>query len=108
MAKTRQRAREERERVAALAAAERERETARAAARRERRARVAGWLPRSRRPVGELAAKRALRLRMTLAVLIVANVLVYLTTRDLRTLALTLVVSLLVAPVVFTLLQRRR
>ena len=108
MAKTRQRARAERERVAALAAAERERETERAAARRERRARVARWLPRSRRPVGELATRRAVRVRMTLAVLVVANVLVYLTTRDLRTLALTLVVSVLVSPVVFTVLQRRR
>lgn len=108
MAKTRQRAREERERLAALAAAERERSGVREAARRGRRARLTGWVPKAQRPVGVLAAKRAAQLRMTVAILIAANVVVYLVTRDLRTVALTLVVSVLVAPVVFTMLHRRR
>ncbi len=107
MAKTRQRAREERERLAALASAERERAAAKDAARRSRRARWSLASRRGGRPGGVLAARRATYVRMTVAILAVFNLFVFLVTRD-WTVVLTLVVSVLVAPVVFTLISRKR
>ena len=107
MAKTRARARAERERLAAIAAAERATTAAHAARKRARRARLTGWLPRRSRPGGVLAEKRRTQQRMTVAVLVAAVVLVFLVTRSWPAVALAVVASLLVGPVLYTMLSRK-
>jgi len=116
MAKTRQRARAERERLAAIAAAERQAVAERAARMRQRRARLARILDTvgirrgssgRGRPGGVLAARRARTARMTWAGLVAIVVVVWLITHNLAAVALTVVAGALVAPVVYTLISRK-
>ena len=109
MSKERKRRREEREQLAAQAAAVREAE-ARRLARREARVRaVTSRLPqRHSRQTGILAERRRNQLGLTFAVLAAVNVLVFAFSPDWSMRALVLVVSVLAAPVVYTMLFGRR
>ncbi|WP_017933844.1 hypothetical protein [Nocardioides sp. Iso805N] len=115
----RARARAERERLAAEAAAER---TARAAAAARRRARldklgvrfdklgVRSLSPSTRgrgRQTGALAVRRRNQTRLLIALLVVANVVVWLIDPSWAARALALVASVLVAPVLYTVLFRK-
>jgi hypothetical protein len=109
MAKARAIARAERERAAALAAAERRAAQLRHARRRRRRERLIGWLPR--RPkgaAGVLARKRRHQAEAVLVLLLVLNVFVWFAVPAMSGRALALVASVLVAPVLYTVLFRRR
>ncbi|MDH2416676.1 hypothetical protein [Nocardioides sp. CER19] len=108
MAKARALARAERERVAAEQAARREAESARLARRAARRRALTGWIPARRgRTAGVLARRRRRRVEVVLAVLLVANVLVWFVDRSWSASALAAVASVLVAPVLYTVLFRR-
>lgn len=117
MAKTRQRARAERERLAAIAAAERRAAAERTARRRARRARLdrmVGGLRRwtigvsgRGRPTGVLAQRRARQGRLTVVALAAVLLLVWLVTQNLAAVALAAVAGALVAPVVYTLISRK-
>ncbi|MGH3352630.1 MAG: hypothetical protein ACRDPS_18330 [Nocardioides sp.] len=110
MAKTgaRAKARAERERLAAAAAEERAGRQARSAERQARRQRLTGWIP-ARRPRANsaLAERRRRNVRILVVVLLLLNALVYLITEDVGTVVFAGVASVLVAPVVYTLLFRR-
>ena len=104
----RAKARAERERLAAQAAEERAARAARSASRRARRERLTGWLPARRsRPNSALAERRRRNVRILIVVLLLLNALVYLVTEDVGTVAFSAIASVLVAPVVYTLLFRR-
>jgi Flp pilus assembly protein TadB len=104
----RAKARAERERLAAQAAEERAARAARSASRRARRERLTGWVPARRsRPVSALAERRRRNVRILIVVLLLLNALVYLVTEDVGTVAFSAIASVLVAPVVYTLLFRR-
>jgi len=108
MAKTRAIARAERERAAAEQAARRQAEAARRARRDRRRQALTGWLPRRRTgSAGVLARKRRRRAEVVLALLLVANVLVWFAVPAPSARALAAVASVLVAPVIYTVLFRR-
>jgi Flp pilus assembly protein TadB len=109
MSKERARRREAREREAAIVAAAR----ASQAERRERRAArgraLESRLPRRRpRPTGVLAARRRRQTGATVALLLVLNVVVWFVFPEWAARAMVLIVSLLAAPVLHTLLFRRR
>ena len=109
MSKERAQRREAREREAAIVAAAK----ASAAERRERReARsraVRSRLPvRHSRETGVLAARRRKQTGATVAMLLVLNVLVWVVFPDWAVRAMALIVSLLAAPVLYTMLFRRR
>lgn len=104
----RAKARAERERLAAEAAEERAARAARSAERRARRERLTGWVPARRsRPVSALAERRRRNVRILIVVLLLLNALVYLVTEDVGTVVFSAIASVLVAPVVYTLLFRR-
>ncbi|WGL53880.1 hypothetical protein P5P86_08625 [Nocardioides sp. BP30] len=110
----RARARAERERLAAEAAAERVVREASIARRRQRLARIgvsASRLgPRRRRrgrQTGILAARRRTQTRLLIALLVVANVVVWLIEPSWAGRALALIASVLVAPVLYTVLFRK-
>lgn len=104
----RAKARAERERQAAKAAEERAARAARSAERRARRERLTGWVPARRsRPSSALAERRRRNVRILIVVLLLLNALVYLVTEDVGTTAFAAVASVLVAPVVYTMLFRR-
>jgi hypothetical protein len=108
MAKARALARAERERVAAEQAARRAAQAARLARRSARRDRLTGWLPTVRvRRRGALATRRRRQVEVMVAVLVVANVLVWFVTPSGSARALAAVASVLVAPVLHTVLFRR-
>jgi len=111
MAKTRAKARAERERLAAEAAARRERDLARRARRRALWKRVTGWIPASwrgrNRQSGALAAKRRKQRWLTFLVLLVVNVVAWFVEPTWAAHAFVLVASVLVAPVLYTMLFRR-
>ena len=111
MAKTRAKARAERERLAAAAAAKRERENARRARRRVWARRLTGWIPASwrghNRQSGALAAKRRKQRWATFLVLLVINVVVWFVDPTWSARAFVLVASVLIAPVLYTVLFRR-
>lgn len=104
----RAKARAERERLAAEASEERAARAARSAERRARRERLTGWVPARRsRPKSALAERRRRNVRILIVVLLLLNALVYLVTEDVGTVVFAGVASVLVAPVVYTLLFRR-
>jgi len=108
MSKERQKRRAEREREQAVRAAARAAEVERRERRAARRRAITSKLPRfAKRPVGALAEKRRNQLSMTICLLAALNVLVWIAFPDWGTRALVLVVSVLVAPVVHTMLFRR-
>jgi hypothetical protein len=108
VSKERQRRRAEREAAASALAERRRAEADRQARKDARRERLVGWVPRpAARPTGLLAEKRARQLRGTVAVLIAVNLLVFAFTRDWRLTGLTLVASVLAAPVVHLILTRK-
>jgi hypothetical protein len=109
MSKERAQRREAREREAAIVAAAR----ASTAERRERRAArsraVRSRLPvRHSREIGVLAARRRKQTGATVAMLLVLNVLVWVVFPEWPARAMVLIVSLLGAPVLHTMLFRRR
>jgi hypothetical protein len=78
------------------------------AARRARRERLLGWVPARRsRPASALAERRRRNVRILVVVLLLLNALVYLVTEDPGTVLFAAIASVLVAPVVYTLLFRR-
>ncbi|MFE6509524.1 hypothetical protein ACFVDI_18600 [Nocardioides sp. NPDC057767] len=104
----RAKARAERERLAAAAAESRAAREAKEAARRARRKRLLGWVPARRsRPASALAERRRRNVRILVAVLLLLNAMVYLVTEDIGTVVFAAIASVLVAPVVYTLLFRR-
>ncbi|MFD7075717.1 hypothetical protein ACFV9G_16015 [Nocardioides sp. NPDC059952] len=104
----RAKARAERERLAAVAAEERAARDARSAERRARRERLARWVPARRpRPASALAERRRRNVRILVVVLLLLNALVYLVTEDVGTVVFAAIASVMVAPVVYTLLFRR-
>lgn len=113
MSKERARRREERERAAAALATARAAEAER---RRRRDARVqtltrpvTRWLPeRRRRPGGILAQRRRRQTGLLVAGLVFLNVVTWLVSADWAVRAGVLMVCLLTAPVLHTLLFRRR
>jgi hypothetical protein len=108
MAKTRAIARAERQRAAAAAAERRAAEEAKRARQAARRRALAGWLPARRTgPVGVLTRKRRRRVEALLAVLLAVNVLVWFAAPSWSARALAAVASVLVAPVLHTVLFRR-
>jgi hypothetical protein len=112
MSKERQQRRAERQAAAAELAERRAAETERQArkdARHERLTRwLTGWLPRpAARPSGTLAEKRRRQAGGTFAVLVAVNLLVFAFTRDWALTGLTLVASLLGAPIVHMMLFRK-
>lgn len=107
MAKARALARAERERVGAEQAARRETEAARSARRAARRDRLTRWWPTRRRRPGVLARRRRRQVEVLLAVLVVVNALVWFVAPSWSARALAAVASVLVAPVLFTVMFRR-
>jgi hypothetical protein len=108
VSKERQRRRAEREAAAAVLAQKRAAEADRQARRDARREKLTGWVPRPRaRQTGLLAEKRRRQAGMTFAVLVALNLLVFAFTRDWYLTALTLVASLLGAPIVHMILTRK-
>ncbi|NYI76553.1 hypothetical protein [Nocardioides panzhihuensis] len=104
----RAKARAERERLAAAAAEGRAAEQARSARRRVRKERLTGWIPARRsRPDSALAERRRRNVRTLVVVLLLLNALIYLITEDVGTVLFAAIASVLVAPVVYTLLFRR-
>ncbi len=109
MSRERARRRAEREREQAVKAAARAAEAERRERREARRRALTARLPRWRRaPVGRLAERRRNEQRLTFTLLAAANVLTWVVFHDWATRLLVLVVTLLVAPVVHTMLFRRR
>lgn len=104
----RARRRAERERLAAEAAALREAAAARQARRDARRDRLVGWVPRPA-PVesGSLAARRRQRSGLVVAFVLTLNVLVWLGTTEWAARLLVALLSVLVAPVVVSVLNRK-
>ena len=109
MSKERKLRREEREREVAEAAVAREAEAERLARRQARVRAVTSRLPqRHSRQTGVLAERRRNQLGLTFAVLAAVNILVFAFSPDWSLRALVLVVSVLAAPVVFTMMFGRR
>jgi Flp pilus assembly protein TadB len=108
VSKERKLRREERERASAAAATARAAEAERLARREARVRAVTSRLPqRHSRQTGVLAERRRNQVALTFAVLAAVNVLVFAFEPDWSLRALVLVVSVLAAPVVYTMLFRR-
>jgi hypothetical protein len=108
MSKERAQRRAEREAVASRRAQQRAAEAEKQARRAARKGRLTGWLPQpAGRQTGLLAEKRRRQAGATFAVLVALNLLVYAFTEDWYLTALTLVASLLGAPIVHMMLFRR-
>ena len=108
MSKERARRRAERERERAIRAAARAAEEERRQRRAARRRAVSGLVPTPRWRPGLLARRRRRQVATTLAVLLALNVVVWFVRDDWAARILAVMVSLLVAPVVHTMLFRRR
>jgi hypothetical protein len=108
VSKERQKRRAEREAAAAVLAERRAAQAQKQARRVSRRQLMVGWVPRpAARPGGVLAEKRSRQVRGTVAVLVAINLLVFAFSRDWYLTALTLVASLLVAPILHMALFRK-
>jgi hypothetical protein len=108
VSKERQVRRAAREAEQAAAAERRAAEAERRARKDARREKLVGWLPKpAARQTGVLAEKRRRQAGFTFAVLVAFNLLVYAFTRDWATTALTLVASLLGAPIIHMILTRK-
>ncbi|MCR8526630.1 hypothetical protein WB334_26690, partial [Escherichia coli] len=102
MSKERAQRREERERLAAEAAAARQAATERQAKRDARKQSVTRYLPAAHsRQTGLLAEKKRREILATGAVLVVLNILVFAVARDWALTALLVVVSVLGAPILY-------
>jgi hypothetical protein len=109
VSKERARRRAERERAAAVLAAARAAEAERKERRDARLRALASRLPQRRRgPAGILAERRRKQNGALAAVLVAINVLVWILSDDWALRLAAIVVSLLAAPVLHTLLFRRR
>jgi hypothetical protein len=106
VSKERAQRRAEREREAAMKAEVREREARRRARSAARRQALTGWLPRSRRLPGELAARRRREVATTIAILVALNLLVWIVRPDWASRLGALAVSVLVAPVLHLFVRR--
>ena len=104
----RARRREERDRAVAVETAAREAAATRQARRDARRTALLGWVPRPA-PVesGTLAAKRRQRTGLVVAFVLAVNVLVWLGTGEWAARVLVLLLSVLVAPIVLSILNRK-
>jgi len=107
VSKERQQRRAEREAAAAVAARRRAAEAEKRARRDARRERLTGWVPKPARPTGLLAEKRRRQAGGTFAVLVAVNLLVFAFTENWYVTGLTLVASLLGAPIVHMMLFRK-
>jgi Flp pilus assembly protein TadB len=108
VSKERAQRREERERVAAQAAAERQTAAERQAKRDSRKQAVTKYLPAAHsRQTGPLAEKKRREALATAAVLVVLNILIFAVARDWALTALLVVVSVLGAPILYLMLFRR-
>jgi hypothetical protein len=108
MSKERARRREEREREAAIVRAARAREAEKRERRAARNRAVRGLVPkRHSRQTGALAERRRRQAGVTIALVIAVNVLVWVFIPGWPARAMTLIVSLLAAPVLHTMLFRR-
>lgn len=109
MSKDRALRRAEREREAAVVAAARAAEAERRERREARKRALTSRLPQRRsRPVGLLAERRRKEVWATVALLVLVNVIVFAFSHTWPPRALALAVSLLGAPVLHTMLFRRR
>ena len=108
MSKERQQRRAAREAAAAVVAEQRAAEAERQARRDARKDKLTGWVPRPpARQTGLLAEKRRRQAGGTFAVLVAFNLLVFAFTRDFYVTGLTLVASLLGAPIIHMMLFRK-
>ena len=108
MSKERQQRRAEREAASAKVAEQRAAEADRRARREARRSRLTRWLPTAAgRQTGPLTERRRRQAGMTFAFLVAFNLLVFAFTEDWYVTALSLVASLLGAPIVHMMLFRR-
>jgi hypothetical protein len=109
MSKERARRREARDRETAIVAAARAAEAERRERRELRKRAVKSRLPqRHSRQTGVLARRRRKQTGATIVMLLVLNVLVWVIFPDWPARAMALIVSLLAAPVLHTMLFRRR
>ncbi len=112
---TRAKARAEKERLSALTAAKRARVSARQMRRRALWKRSTGWIPPSllarlrghNRQGGALAVRRRKQRSATVGMLLVLNVVVWVIVPEWSGRAMAAVASVLVAPVLYTMLFRR-
>jgi len=108
MSKERQQRRAARQAEQAAAAERRAAQAERQARRDARKEKLTGWVPRpAGRPTGLLAEKRRRQAGGTFAVLVAVNLLVFAFTEDWYVTGLTLVASLLGAPIVHMMLFRK-
>jgi hypothetical protein len=108
MSKERRKRRAAREAAAAVLARKRVEEAERRARKDARRQQLVGWIPRpAARPGGVLAEKRRRQAGFTFAVLVAFNLLVFAFTEDWYVTGLTLVASVLGAPIVHMILTRK-
>ena len=108
MSKERQQRRAAREAELAAAAAQRAVAQEKQNRRDARREKLTGWVPRPpARQTGLLAEKRRRQAGGTFAVLVAFNLLVFAFTRDFYVTGLTLVASLLGAPIIHMMLFRK-
>jgi len=108
VSKERQQRRAEREAAQAVAAAQRAARAEKQARRDAWKQRLTGWLPSTAgRQTGLLAEKRRRQAGGTFAVLVALNLLVFAFTKDFYVTGLTLVTSLLGAPIIHMMLFRK-
>ena len=108
MSKERQQRRAVREAEVAAANARRAAEKEKQYRRAARKERLTGWLPRPpARQTGLLAEKKRRRAGGTFAVLVAFNLLVFAFTKDFYVTGLTLVASLLGAPIIHMMLFKK-
>ena len=107
MSKERAIRRAEREREAATRATARAREEKRRRRSRARRQALLRWVPRPRTTPGVLAQRRRREVTITICLLLALDVLVWVSQPQWSVRILAVLVTLLVAPVVHTLLFRR-
>jgi Flp pilus assembly protein TadB len=108
MSRERARRRAEREREQAIRAAARAREDERRQRAAARRRSLGALVPRARRTPGVLAARQRRQVWVTVAVLLAVNVVVWVVSPAWSVRTVIAMVSLLAAPVLHTLLFRRR
>jgi Flp pilus assembly protein TadB len=108
VSRERARRRAEREREQGIRAAARAREAERTQRAAARRRAMVGWLPTPHRRPGLLAQRRRRELTITVCLLVALNVLIWIVSPDWAVRIVFVMVSLLAAPMLHTLLFRRR
>ena len=106
MSKERAQRRAEREREAAIRAAARARDEERRQRAAARKKRLTGWVPRPRFTPGLLARKRRINLAATAGILVFLNVILWIVRVDWGARFGGVLVSILAAPVLYTMLFR--